>query len=66
MPIYEYKCNNCGNCFEQLVFNSEDEKDINCKKCGGQEIKKVISSFACISQGGEPSLSGCSSNNGFS
>jgi len=66
MPIYEYNCNNCGNCFEKLVFNSEDEKNIACIKCGGKEIKKVISSFSCLSQGGESGVSGCSSNNGFS
>jgi putative FmdB family regulatory protein len=66
MPIYEYSCNNCGNCFEQLVFNSEDEKNITCGKCGAREVKKVISSFSCINQGGESGISGCSSNNGFS
>ncbi len=66
MPIYEYSCNNCGKCFEQLIFNSEDEKNITCSKCGSKEIKKVISSFSCISQGGESGFSGCSSNNGFS
>lgn len=66
MPIYEYKCSNCGNCFELLVFNSEDEKNITCKKCGSKKIKKVISSFSCISQGGTSGISGCSSSNGFS
>jgi putative FmdB family regulatory protein len=66
MPIYEYKCNNCGNCFEQLVFNSKEEKDITCSKCGGKKIIKVISSFSCLSQGGESALSGCSGKNGFS
>ncbi|MBW1765985.1 MAG: hypothetical protein JRJ65_02915 [Deltaproteobacteria bacterium] len=25
MPIYEYKCNKCGDNFEQIVFPSDDE-----------------------------------------
>ena len=66
MPIYEYSCNNCGNCFEQLVFNSEDEKNITCGNCGSKKIKKVISSFSCKSQGGKSGISGCSSSSGFS
>ena len=66
MPIYEYSCKSCGNCFEQLVFNSEDEKNIICSKCGGEKIKRIISSFSCVSQRGESGLSGCSSKNGFS
>jgi putative FmdB family regulatory protein len=66
MPIYEYKCNICGNCFEQLVFNSKDEKNITCSKCGGNKIKKVISSFSCMNQKVDSGLSGCSAKNGFS
>lgn len=66
MPIYEYSCKSCGNCFEQLVISSEDEKNVVCSKCGEKKIKRVISSFSCISQGGESGLSGCSSKNGFS
>jgi putative FmdB family regulatory protein len=66
MPIYEYKCNNCGNFFEQLVLNSREEKEIACSKCGEQKIKKVISSFSCLCQGEGSSLSGCSPKNGFS
>lgn len=66
MPIYEYSCDNCGNCFEQLVFSSEDEKNITCGKCGGKKIKKIISSFSCLSQGNESGISGCSPGSGFS
>ena len=66
MPIYEYKCSKCGNCFEQLIFHSDDEKDLTCGKCGAKEINKVISSFSCIGKGGDSGFSGCSPNNGFS
>ena len=70
MPIYEYKCSNCGNCFEQIVFPSENEKLFKCPSCGGSDINKLISSFSCTSlntvkMSGSP-VSGCSPSKGFS
>lgn len=66
MPIYEYKCKNCGNCFEQIVFKSDDESKLTCSKCGKKDIEKIISSFSCLSSGGDTGISGCSSGSGFS
>lgn len=38
MPIYEYKCEDCGTEFEQIVKFSSREEDQTCpeceKKCG--------------------------------
>jgi len=31
MPIYEYRCDLCGEEFEELVFGSSPE--VNCPKC---------------------------------
>jgi len=28
MPLYEYKCKNCGNTFEQLVFSLRRMPDL--------------------------------------
>ncbi len=47
MPLYEYRCNECGNTFEVLVF-SEDE-DIKCPNCGSKNVEKLISSFSSLS-----------------
>jgi len=34
MPLYDYKCNNCGHRFED--FNSIDNRyNATCPKCGG-------------------------------
>ncbi len=44
MALYEYKCKNCGEISEILVFSS-DEKPV-CKKCGSKNLEKLISSFA--------------------
>ena len=24
MPIYEYQCESCGHCFEQLIFERDE------------------------------------------
>jgi putative FmdB family regulatory protein len=45
MPIYEYKCNNCGHIFEELVSVSKSESP-ECLSCGSLDTIKLIS--ACI------------------
>lgn len=41
MPLYEYKCSECGFIFEVLQKVNEQPKN-KCPKCGGS-VKKVIS-----------------------
>jgi len=43
MPIYEYKCDECGHVFEELIFH-ETEK-LECPKCSGK-VHKLMSSFS--------------------
>jgi len=43
MPIYEYECLSCRAAFQCLVMKSEEEGDIRCPKCGGEEMKRLIS-----------------------
>lgn len=43
MPIYEYKCNECGEDFEKLVSGSN--QDVSCPKCNGKNIVKKFSLF---------------------
>lgn len=66
MPIYEYKCNSCGNCFEQIVFPSDDENSFLCSKCGESDIKRTLSSFSCVSTEGTQVSSSCAPGSGFS
>ena len=42
MPIYEYKCQNCGHYFEVLQRISE-EPLIACTECKKNALKKLIS-----------------------
>ena len=45
MPLYEYKCDNCGQRFE-LIRKFSDPPAETCPKCGGGPVHKVISSPA--------------------
>ncbi len=71
MPIYEYKCSDCGNIFEILTTSSDDTaKEVQCNKCKSAKVKKVISagSFRLTSGVAQPSVpaSGCGGRSGFS
>jgi putative FmdB family regulatory protein len=50
MPVYEYKCNACGDQFE-LRRKFSDEPVNVCPKCGG-EVTKLISSAGFSLKGG--------------
>lgn len=43
MPIYEYACRSCGRQFEKLV---RSDTVVACPDCGGDDLKKLLSSFA--------------------
>ena len=45
MPLYEYKCENCGNQFEVIQKFSDPLVD-KCPKCGGGPVHKLFSSPA--------------------
>jgi len=41
MPMYEFRCEDCGALFEQLVNNAESP--VSCVKCQSSRIKKQFS-----------------------
>ena len=43
MPIYEYKCYDCGEIFEAIQKIS-DKKLTNCKLCDNGNVKRLVSS----------------------
>ena len=43
MPIYEYKCDECGAIFENFQKITDKDLDI-CQSCKNSGIKKLISS----------------------
>ncbi|UCC96766.1 MAG: zinc ribbon domain-containing protein [Phycisphaerales bacterium] len=45
MPIFEYKCNQCGHTMEFLEKTRTPSKHA-CEKCGGAHVQKLLSGFA--------------------
>lgn len=51
MPIYEYKCEDCGKVTEILQKGFKQENKIICSHCGSSKMKKLISSFSSVISG---------------
>jgi putative FmdB family regulatory protein len=45
MPIYEYRCDDCGTKFEKLVRRS-DSDGVTCPSCGEKHLTQQLSTFA--------------------
>ena len=52
MPIFEYKCNDCGKVIEFLEKSREPQPH-KCGKCGSSNMTKMLSGFA-VGQGKSP------------
>ncbi|HEV2494880.1 MAG TPA: zinc ribbon domain-containing protein [Terriglobia bacterium] len=45
MPIFEYRCRECGTTFEQIV-RSNGDNPVTCRKCESSRVDKLLSTFA--------------------
>lgn len=50
MPIYEYKCDDCGSKFEVLKRISENRNE-KCPECNSKKVKRLISTGGFILKG---------------
>lgn len=48
MPIYEYRCLDCGRYQSVLVRTYSDPTDLSCPRCHGAHLKKLVSKFAVL------------------
>ena len=67
MPIYEYRCTDCESNFARLQRVGAGNDGVKCPKCEGENVERLLSSFASTSSSPNvacPSASSCSS--GFS
>ncbi|MCL4459276.1 MAG: zinc ribbon domain-containing protein [Chloroflexi bacterium] len=46
MPIYEYRCEQCGRLSAVFRRNYESPVALSCPYCGHRELQKLISRFA--------------------
>jgi len=59
MPIYEYRCQQCGEKFEKLVRSFSSDPEVRCPKCGGRKVEKTFSLFGTRRSSSAPSTAAC-------
>jgi putative FmdB family regulatory protein len=52
MPIYEYKCRQCGVRFEKLVRSTTIQKDLTCPACLSPKVERQVSLCGCLAVSG--------------
>jgi len=50
MPIYEYRCSDCGTDFE-VLHGINETPDIRCGKCAGLNVVRMMSPGAFVFKG---------------
>ncbi len=50
MPVYEFKCETCGDVFSE-IRKVGDFHTGTCETCGSTEVKKIMSGFASLAAG---------------
>ncbi len=43
MPLYEYKCDKCGNVAEFLLHGAQASAGLTCPACGSMEMSRLLS-----------------------
>ncbi len=46
MPIFEFRCNQCGKKFASLVGMTADSGELECPHCSGTSADKLVSRVA--------------------
>ncbi|MFN7925961.1 MAG: zinc ribbon domain-containing protein [Bryobacteraceae bacterium] len=54
MPMYEYRCQECGDKFEQLRRMADADTNVICPRCASQKVVRLLSGFATTGCGGGP------------
>lgn len=51
MPLYEYRCADCGTKFEKLVRASTVVAELACPSCGEKHLDQELSTFSAHANG---------------
>ncbi len=67
MPLYEYRCAECGHRFEILQRIGEGAEGLSCPHCDAAGVQKQFSTFASNSDGKADfaSAASCGGGSGF-
>jgi len=60
MPIYEYRCSECGEKFEKWLRSISATQDICCPRCGSRHVDKAVSLFGKSGSGTAAAATGSS------
>jgi putative FmdB family regulatory protein len=64
MPIYEYKCGECGKVSEYRITSQSQVNSLSCKNCGSQKLERKMSIPIITSGGNSNSHHSCCGNPG--
>jgi len=48
MPIYEYRCTECGRKTTVLTLRASEQVSPKCERCGGEKLTRLMSRFALL------------------
>ncbi len=69
MPIYEFKCRDCGSLMEALRRMDQGPEGLICPKCESKNLERALSTFAAApGQAADPGCgkgADCGKNTGF-
>ncbi|MCS7198951.1 MAG: zinc ribbon domain-containing protein [Caldimicrobium sp.] len=43
MPLFEFRCSDCGEVFEVLLKSKDEAKEVCCGFCGSTEVERLMS-----------------------
>jgi putative FmdB family regulatory protein len=56
MPIFEYRCRDCGSKFEKILLSQAEP--VRCQRCQSSDLDRLLSVFAVSGSGGQPASEG--------
>ena len=60
MPIFEFRCLDCNECFETLMLKNDEEVELRCPKCASEELERILSKTCYAMAGGGEKEGGAS------
>ncbi len=64
MPVYEYRCKECGESFDLFVRSAAQQNAPHCPKCQSPQVKKAISLFGVGGASGDSKLNAAACSSG--
>jgi len=59
MPIYEFKCNSCGQISEFIVPSFNTAENLQCPDCGSHYLERLLSTPSLVRERSHHSGSTC-------